>query len=327
MQTITSKVGCMARSVYTGVYNLTLIGGDKQTFVTSCSVGTRKVRPSDPLTGAAADEPQFTQALLSAWSGFPKDFSRTVIRKGLIGDDAFFIGKHKAVDVFGVADGVGGWRTYGVDPSHFSGMLMQTCERLVNLGRFNPQKPASIIANGYRELFENRQQIIGSSTACVVAFNRAMRRVYTANIGDSGFLLVRSGRIVHRSSQQTHYFNTPFQLSLVPPAQREQVLSDSPESADTMEFEVFNGDLIIVATDGLFDNMSDTDIVDELAKMEEVTSESIQWAANSIAMLARRHAFNSQYMSPFARRAGENGIQTIGGKPDDITVLLASVAL
>lgn len=324
MQTITSKVGCIARSVFTGVYNLSLIGGDTQTFVTSCSVGTRKVRPSEPRSGTAAEDPQ---ALLSAWSGFPKDFSRVAIKKGLIGDDAFFIGRYKAIDVFGVADGVGGWRTYGVDPSHFSGMLMQTCERLVNLGRFNPQKPASIIAGSYYELFENRQQIIGSSTACVVALNRAEGIVYTANIGDSGFLVVRSGKIVHRSSEQTHYFNTPFQLSCVPPAQREHVLSDSPESADTTEFVVRNGDLIVVATDGLFDNMPDKDIVAELSKIKEVTSESIQWAANSIAMQARRHAFDSQYMSPFARRAGENGIQTIGGKPDDITVLLASVAL
>ena len=37
-------------------------------------------------------------------------------------------------------------------------------------------------------------------------------KLYTANIGDSGFLVVRHGKVVHRSQEQQHYFNTPFQV-------------------------------------------------------------------------------------------------------------------
>lgn len=61
----------------------------------------------------------------------------------------------------GVADGVGGWRTYGIDPSLFSNTLMRTCERLVTMGRFNARSPSSIIANSYYELMESKEQIIG----------------------------------------------------------------------------------------------------------------------------------------------------------------------
>jgi protein phosphatase PTC7 len=50
--------------------------------------------------------------------------------------------------------------------------------------------------------------------------------VYTANIGDSGFVIVRHGEVVHRSEEQQHYFNTPFQLSLPPPGHSGLVLSD-----------------------------------------------------------------------------------------------------
>lgn len=57
---------------------------------------------------------------------------------------------------------------------------------------------------------------LGSSTACVVVLNRTDQMLYTANIGDSGFLVMRKGQIVHRSEEQQHYFNTPFQLSLAP---------------------------------------------------------------------------------------------------------------
>lgn len=56
--------------------------------------------------------------------------------------------------------------------------------------------------------------------------NRETSTVHTANIGDSGFLVVRGGQVVHRSEEQTHYFNTPFQLSLAPPEHSGQVLSD-----------------------------------------------------------------------------------------------------
>lgn len=67
---------------------------------------------------------------------------------------------------------------------------------------------------------------IGSSTACVMVLNRETSTVYTANIGDSGFVIVRHGEVVHRSEEQQHYFNTPFQLSLPPPDHSGSVLSD-----------------------------------------------------------------------------------------------------
>ncbi len=41
--------------------------------------------------------------------------------------------------------------------------------------------------------------------------------------GDSGFLVVRQGEVVHRSHEQQHYFNTPFQLSLPPAELRSEV--------------------------------------------------------------------------------------------------------
>ena len=39
-------------------------------------------------------------------------------------------------------------------------------------------------------------------------------------------MVVRNGRVLARSQEQQHYFNTPFQLTLVPPSYRGRVLSD-----------------------------------------------------------------------------------------------------
>lgn len=63
----------------------------------------------------------------------------------------------------GVADGVGGWRDYGVDPSQFSGTLMRTCERLVKEGRFVPSNPVGILTAGYCELLQNKVPLLGKT--------------------------------------------------------------------------------------------------------------------------------------------------------------------
>ncbi|XP_054710472.1 protein phosphatase PTC7 homolog [Uloborus diversus] len=265
--------------------------------------------------------------LLAVACGFPKVSSRfsALLNRGRYGDDASFFARYKTADVLGVADGVGGWRNYGFDPSKFSYTLMETCERLVVTGRFNPRNPGHLIAASYYELKENKEQIIGSSTACVVVLNRTDQMLYTANIGDSGFMVMRKGQIVHRSEEQQHHFNTPFQLSLAPANITGLVHSDSPESADTTSLPIEEGDLILLATDGLFDNLPESVIVQHLSKLRDHNLENMQKMVNSLAFLAHRLAFDANYLSPFAKRARENGINTFGGKPDDVTVLLAAV--
>ena len=57
---------------------------------------------------------------------------------------------------------------------------------------------------------------------------------------------MQQGEVVHRSQEQQHYFNTPFQLSLPPTHLQSQVLSDRPESADSYEFSVEDGDVILL---------------------------------------------------------------------------------
>ena len=101
----------------------------------------------------------------------------------------------------------------------------------------------------------------------MVILNRDNNTLYTANIGDSGFMVVRKGRIIRKSEEQQHYFNTPFQLSLPPPGYQADVLSDQPDSAITDNFPVEDGDVILVATDGVFDNLPQNLIVDELKKV------------------------------------------------------------
>jgi len=89
---------------------------------------------------------------------------------------------------------------------------------------------------------------------------------------------------------------------------------------------VQEGDLILLATDGLFDNMPLSLIESELAQLRQFDTESIQRVCNSIALEARRLAFDRNHMSPFAQKAKNAlGVDARGGKPDDITVIIAVV--
>ncbi|ESO96554.1 hypothetical protein LOTGIDRAFT_231806 [Lottia gigantea] len=252
----------------------------------------------------------------------------SLVQNWAFGDDAYFISRNKISDVIGIADGVGGWRQYGVDPSNFSRTLMATCERMVREGHCRPQAPASMIQDCYEELMNQKMPLIGSSTVCIVSLHRDERTIYTANLGDSGYLLIRDREVVHRSHEQQHYFNTPYQLSVVPPAQEGLVISDSPAMAASNSHKVEEGDIILLGTDGLFDNMTDSMLVDYVAKLKDIKSEpkeAVQKTATDIAEKALNLSFDPNYLSPFSLSAIDAGIELTGGKPDDITVVVARV--
>ncbi|XP_076801420.1 protein phosphatase PTC7 homolog [Clavelina lepadiformis] len=275
--------------------------------------------------------------LVSAVSGFSKFDSPlrrssrippravSILDKRLYGDDACFVTYHNTTDVLGVADGVGGWRNYGIDPSQFSKKLMEACEMLVKTGRFVPNQPSELLASGYKELLEDKAPLAGSSTACIVILDRTKQTLHTANLGDSGFMIVRQGEVIHRSTEQQHTFNTPYQLSMPPEEHRGEVLHDAAEDADTTSFDLELGDIILTATDGLFDNMPDSVILKELSRLKDSKYESIKHTAWSIAEQARDLSYDPDYLSPFAKQARLNGYDVTGGKPDDITVLLSMV--
>ena len=60
---------------------------------------------------------------------------------------------------------------------------------------------------------------------------------------------------------------------------------DGPEKAEVAKIELQPGDVILLATDGLWDNVPESLIVEVLSGTKK---ESLQAAANSLALIARR---------------------------------------
>ena len=257
------------------------------------------------------------------------------------GEDAHFLAPRRGM--LGVADGVGGWNDSGVDPALYARELMRQAAGLARRREAGGEAmftDPQVILEGAHLLTE----VPGSATACVLALEGGgSGRLRASNLGDSSFRVVRAGAVVYACPTLEHYFNCPYQL-----AWQEFVRSDLPADALEVSCAVEAGDVIIVGSDGLFDNLFDEEIGAIVADVpergpggggdgegEEVAADAI---CRALANAAYERSQDREYVSPFAvaRAADESkrgGLAVLGaklkpqpgGKPDDITCVVAVV--
>lgn len=87
------------------------------------------------------------------------------------------------------------------------------------------------------------------------------------SLGDSGYAHMSPFRLNFHSPPQTHHFNTPFQLSKLPPDMLKQVslfggakpYSELPKDSAMTHQSLSHGDVLVFATDGVWDNLSSAD--------------------------------------------------------------------
>ncbi|WCJ44405.1 hypothetical protein M5689_025073 [Euphorbia peplus] len=222
------------------------------------------------------------------------------------GEDAYFICKAK--NAIGIADGVGSWAFQGIDAGKYARELMANCMSVFNQNK-GSINPARVLQLAYRKTLSK-----GSSTACIIALkdNNVLRY---ANLGDSGFVLFRGKKFLYQSPVQTRKFNHPYQLG-------SGSGMETPNLAHEEDIRVEDGDIVIVATDGLFDNVYHYEIERILDENEDDDPDKL---AQKIAEYALRNSKDKTYLSPFAKAAKTEGIKYDGGKYDDITVILAKI--
>jgi len=136
-----------------------------------------------------------------------------------------------------------------------------------------------------------------------------------------------------------HFFDCPFQFGAVPEYLPE---SDTVDDAEVYKLPLAPGDAIILATDGVLDNIWP----EEIAGLAPRRVEDVQTAANALAALAAERGADLEFESPYAVGAMEEGIdlplwdkltnisfvggklelgKIRGGKLDDVTVVVAVV--
>lgn len=187
------------------------------------------------------------------------------------GQDAYFVarvGQDSDTTAFAIADGVGGWSDHGIDPADFShGLCSYMAETALSWPADEKLTPQKLLEIGYEKTISDPTIRAGGSTACV-AVTQGDGRMRIANLGDSGFLHLRLGTVHHYSNPQTHAFNTPYQLSLTPPEILAQAmifggvpLNDKPDRADLADHMLRHGDVLFLATDGVWDNLNSQDLL------------------------------------------------------------------
>ncbi|CAF0826949.1 unnamed protein product [Adineta ricciae] len=227
-----------------------------------------------------------------------ENFSLT---NGCFGDDAGFTIRHKLKNFFGISDGAGGNLMYGFDPRLFSESLMRNCSTLADSGKYSTSEPKRLLCHAFDRV--QTENCYGSATACVVGVDCETGQLHSVNIGDSGYVIVRKGRVVYRSRSQKMNGDCPRQLDVYPwtaSLKRKGLNYTQISSLDAIcqNFQLELDDVIILSTDGLFDNVPDRLIERILSK-----NHSLKHAANCLVNHAVRY-----YV-----------------KPDDILVIMARV--
>ncbi len=288
------------------------------------------------------------------------------------GEDAYFF----CDTALGVADGVGGWAEEGVNPAEFAQGLMDVAKAYYaaaaepsaaeeNSGSEvspvvddsgasyageggAPARPSSMEA---LKRAHAETQKPGSSTACIVQLDPETGALDSSNLGDSGFVVIRDGQLVMKADFQEHFFDCPYQLASL----RFVPETDQATDAAVLTGQVEAGDLIVLGSDGLFDNVPMEDILLVVRAVEAQGGDlggdggpnaKAEAIASALGEMAFANSQNPEYESPYAleaRRQGyelnffeklqaakftEGGLQLgqiTGGKMDDITVVVGVV--
>ncbi|GFH14021.1 protein phosphatase, partial [Haematococcus lacustris] len=156
----------------------------------------------------------------------------------------------------GVADGIYAWKEQGIDAGLMSRALMERCKALVEADNEDVFQVQAV----------HDASLQGSSTVCLLAVDTTTGQLHSANLGDSGFLVFgpvdgpEEFELKFRTNQLEHSFGCPYQVG-------HQATANKVEDCDLASFHVHPGDVIVMGSDGLLDNVADLEILAEIKAM------------------------------------------------------------
>lgn len=239
------------------------------------------------------------------------------------GEDAYFFVEEAGFSVAAVFDGVGGWADQGVDPKLWAQAMAFNSQQAIN----DSGDLITVLEQAYEKTLDTN--IEGSCTAIMVRHQQNNQLQY-ANLCDSGLAIYRNGRIFFETAEQTLGFNYPYQLS--------SDLAEIPADADRGSIPIKQGDIIVIASDGLWDNLYHVEINTLLSSCVDS-----QEMAQKLTIAAYQASNDDKRWAPFGQKAVEGLYadrnpddldwesetpplaEWMGGKPDDIAVIVGTV--
>lgn len=221
------------------------------------------------------------------------------------GEDAVFVQGR----TFGVFDGVSGAEKMDGVPL-YSRTLANEMKKAVGNDGCSIQEMTRHLTNA--ALYADGAAT-GASTAVVASIGEN-GFLQALNIGDSYCMVIRNGKVTAKTREISHYWECPYQLSDDSP--------DRPRDGTKLNVELMNGDIVVMGSDGVFDNVSDDMLLDLIEKAPKKPTV----LAKKICELSRKQSIDSKSVTPYAKQAQRRGDPDyrdgVGGKIDDVSCVV-----
>ena len=134
-------------------------------------------------------------------------------------------------------------------------------------------------------------------------------------LGDSSFFVVTDGNMTLQPTEQEVEFNNPLQLGKLAGG---LVYAQEPDEGEKFGFNLEYEDMLVLGTDGLFDNLFEDEIMSIISSMENESAANI---AEGLAVAAMEKG-ESLDATPFEKSSRDAGYSHKGGKTDDTTIIV-----
>lgn len=188
-------------------------------------------------------------------------------------------------NLIAVCDGVGGWAESGIDPANFSRRMCQVIQALTMQDEDKYiTRPRDLMVDAV-----GLNKEIGSATCVITGMDKFEAQLHTANLGDSGYMILRKSGMdllsIYRTKEQQHSWNFPYQIG---------TSGDDPAKAEIQTHDVEHNDILIVGSDGLFDNLYDAKIIDLIRPFVRERDDilDVGLVAEIIAKEAENYSYN-----------------------------------
>jgi protein phosphatase PTC7 len=222
------------------------------------------------------------------------------------GEDALFIKGR----TFGVFDGVSGAEKLDGVPL-YSRTLATEMKKAVGKESISIQEMTKLLtaAADYAD-----DSATGASTAVVASIGEN-GFLQALNLGDSLCMVVRDGKIAAKTREISHYWECPYQLSDDSP--------DRPRDGTKLNVELIAGDVVLMGSDGIFDNVSDDMLLELIGKSARLNPSQL---SKKMCDLSRKQSLDGKSVTPYAKQAQRRGDQAfkdgLGGKVDDTSCIV-----
>jgi serine/threonine protein phosphatase PrpC len=221
------------------------------------------------------------------------------------GEDAWFCHSRD----IGVFDGVGAWADEGIDSGVFSRAIAKYMFNLIQIERsYGTEEINLVTALDFATEQCRLDNITGSCTACAASIDSSAQLLHILNLGDSSLLILREERekcrykTVFKTSPLSHSFNAPYQVGNKAMVQNSGdtliVMYDTSRDASLSAVPIQLGDVIVLGSDGFFDNIYDAQIEDIvtqklLSRLNDSSFDALQETVEALYNRARAAAEGS----------------------------------